>query len=552
MVLSTGLLAVGCGPSEAGSGAADGAEGPPRQVARSAHGMVAAAHPAATAAGAGILAVGGNAVDAAVATAFALAVAEPSMSGLGGRAQLLIHLPDGRVEGIDGSVTFPAAFMAQVGVGGGEPSGYGAIGVPGMVAAMDEALRRHGTLSLAEVIAPAIRLAEEGVRLGPIEAERLADPDAGLTEFPATRALFFHPDGAPLREGELLVQSELAATLRAIAEGGAEAFYRGDLARRIAADMVEHGGWVGLEDLARYRAVDMEVLRGRYRGAEVVVNSFPSSGPMLLQALQTLEHFSLEGRVGTPQWGVTVAGALALAVEDRRADLGTMEEKVRTVTSPEWAERRARDLRQRLEGGGAPLAFGRQAEAWVAVDATSHLSVADPGGMVVALTQSLGPGFGSGVVTPGLGFVWAATLDRMPPPEQLELGRPVLNQSPVLVYREGEPVFALGAAGGSRIPSSLLSTLSRLLDQGLPLADAVAAPRVHPRSDGSIEVEALDGPGWPTGAREGFQRLGVQVEPLTNHARIHAVERDPAGGGFVGVADPRRTGSASGPGPFRP
>lgn len=502
--------------------------------------------PGATDAGAEMLALGGNAMDAAVAAAFALAVVEPSMSGLGGRTQLLVHRPGEDVVGIDGSVTFPTAFLETLGPGAGGEEGYPSIGTPGTVAALTEAHARYGRLSLAEVMAPAIRLAEVGFPLSPGEALRLEEAAARMEPFEASRGYFFRGDGTPLRAGDRLVQEDLAGTLRAIATGGADAFYRGEIAASMARDMARNGGFVSEVDLQEYRATDTRIMRGTHRGYEILTNGFPSSGPVLIQALQTLGHVEPIPPPGSPAWGALVARSLSLAVEDRAAELGSMQEKEALLTSREWARRRAEKLEsERLSQRDGDESL---AAAWAMAlpGGTSHLATADVEGMVVSMTQSLGPAFGSGVTAPGLGFVYASTLYRTVPPEQRDLGRPVLNQSPALVLRDGRPVYAIGAAGGARILSSLAMVLGRLLDQGLPLDEALAAPRVHPRADRSLEVEQEEGRAWPTEDVQAFEGMGFTVTPLVSHARIHAIELLPDGS-FLGVADPRREGSASGP-----
>lgn len=539
------LVLAACGGEPSIQGESSAGERP-QQVARSSDGMVVSAMPGATDAGAEMLARGGNAMDAAVAAAFALAVVEPSMSGLGGRTQLLVHRPGEEVVGIDGSVTFPAAFLDALGPGGGGEEGYLSIGTPGTVAALTEAHSRYGSLPLAEVMAPAIRLGEEGFRLSPGEALRLEEAADRMEPFEASRRYFFRADDTPLQAGDLLVQEDLARTLRAIAEGGADVFYRGDIAASIAEDMARNGGFVSAADLGEYRATDTRIMRGTHRGHEILTNGFPSSGPVLIQTLQTLGQLDSLAPPGSPAWGALVARSLSLAVEDRAADLGSMQEKEALLTSREWARERAAALEPR--GVSQQDRGGSLATAWAMAlpGGTSHLATADADGMVVSMTQSLGPAFGSGVAAPGLGFVYASTLYRTVPPEQRTLGRPVLNQSPALVLRDGRPVYAIGAAGGARILSSLSMVLSRLLDQELSLDQAMAAPRVHPRSDGSLEVEQEEGRAWPTEEVQAFEAMGFAVTPLVNHARIHALHVLPDGS-FLGVADPRREGSASGP-----
>ncbi len=497
----------------------------PQQVARSRDGMVATADPRATDAGVQMLARGGSAVDAAVAAGFVLAVVHPAMTGLGGRAVALVRTPDGSVHGIDGMVQAPEGY---------DPSkapeakyGYGTIGVPGTVAAYAQLLREFGTLSLPDVLAPAIALAERGFPL------RFGTVTDHLSEFEGSRSYFLKPDGSPYRVGERLVQRDLARTLRVIAEKGPEAFYRGEIARQMARDISANGGYVREEDLAKYEAQPMRIVRGHYRGYELVGSGRPPSGYMVIEALQIMDQFDLP-RAGPAEWAAVVGQAIALAFEDRETLPGPQITKEQRMVSHEHAVERAARVRTRPAATGTT--WGEDGDAH-----TTHLSTADRNGMVVAMTQSLGPSFGSGVATPGLGFLYAATLGGYKGP--IEPGeRASLNQSPLLVLENGRPRIVVGAAGGRRIPSAIVNVVGRVLAQGLSLPDAVAAPRVHPRGDG-FEFDGA------AGVAEELAQLGFETEIVTEPAaRVHAVAFDAASGEWIGAADPRGRGSARGPG----
>ena len=260
-----------------------------RQTARSPHGMVVTAQPLATAAGRGMLELGGNAADAAIAAGFALAVVEPSMNGIGGRNQILIRTSGGDVYGIDGTTQAPAGYDPDTAPGA--THGYGTIGVPGAVAGLLRLHTEYGSLPLSAVMAPAIDYAENGFRLTPGEAERQAGVIEELRQSEGARAYFLRPDGRSYGAGERLVQSDLANTLRAIAAGGAEEFYRGSIAARIAADVKANGGFVTRSSLAEYEAVPARVVRGTYRGYEVIGLDVPASGAIAIQALHIAERF---------------------------------------------------------------------------------------------------------------------------------------------------------------------------------------------------------------------------------------------------------------------
>ena len=299
-----------------------------RQTARSPYGMVVTAHPLATVAGRRVLELGGNAADAAVAAGFAIAVVEPSMNGIGGRNQILIRTSSGQVYGIDGTTQVPAGYDPDTAPG--TSHGYGTIGVPGAVAGLLRLHTEYGSLPLSAVMAPAIDYAEDGFRLTPGEADRQAGVTEELRQSEGARAYFLRPDGRSYRAGDRLVQSDLANTLRAIATGGTEEFYRGSIAARIAADMKANGGFVTRSSLAEYEAVSARVVRGTYRGYEVIGLDAPASGAIAIQALHIAERFDPD-RLGPEAWAAVLGQAVGLAASDRWA-LGTDSAAMR-VTS---------------------------------------------------------------------------------------------------------------------------------------------------------------------------------------------------------------------------
>jgi gamma-glutamyltranspeptidase/glutathione hydrolase len=507
-----------------------------RQVARSPHGMVASASPVASRVGAEILEGGGNAVDAAVAAAFALGVVEPTMSGLGGRTQMLVRTRDGAFYGIDGGAQVPASYHPT----SAEPSdtayGYGTVGIPGTVAALAAVLEAHGTLSLAQVMEPAIALADSGFPMPEWDAGYLAETAPRLQEFVGSRRHFLRPDGSPYQPGDRFVQPVLARTLRAIARDGPDVFYRGWIADSIAADMAAHGGFVTRQDLAAYRVADSRIVRGSYHGYDVVGTYLPASGATTIEILQILENFDL-GALPPAEWGGVVAQALLLGFEDRVADLGPPEAHADSLVSRTWASRRAQAIRS---------AVGALEEPAVREPAhTTHLSVADGEGGVVALTQSLGPAAGSKVATRELGFLYAATMEYLSVREPG--ARPWSSQSPLVLLREGRPAFVLGGAGARRIISALVEVVSRTLDRGLDFADAVGAPRMHP-SGNTLYVEVRDGAAWSQAERDGLAEFGFEIserDRAAYFARLHGIAVDTLTGDYVGVADPRGSGSAA-------
>lgn len=513
--------------------AVTGASG--QQIARSADGMVVTSHPLATEAGTAMLEAGGNAIDAAVAAAFTLAVVDPPMTGLGGRTQVLLRLADGTVAGIDGTTQVPLAYVS-------DPDdlpdrGYRSIGVPGTVAALTRALDEYGTLPLATVLGPAIHHAEAGFVLQPHQTlPRATDLDQGS----AAPLYFAHADGSPYRPGERFRQPVLAATLRAIATGGRDAFYRGEIARRIDADMRAHGGSVRYEDLARYRAEESLLVRGRFRGRDLVASYWPASGATTIEILQILDRVRPSAS-DDAEWADDVARASVRAFADRQADVDPPARKAAWLTSDSLADGRAREVA--ADQWLAPVAEAKESEN------TTHLSVGDRWGNAVSMTQSLGNAYGALVASEGLGFLYAMTMGYLGAEEPGQ--RPGSSQSPIMVLRDGEVEYVLGAAGSRRIISAIVQTLSRTLDQGWPFPVAMGLPRLHPDTT-VVTVEDRPTSRWAEDVVRRLRDLGWTVETedrATWFGRIHGLYRDPETGEWVGVADPRRQGVAAGPEP---
>ena len=565
------LVPVACAAFWGCSGGQDGVpgDGAPRaaQVASSPNGVVVAAQPLAAEAGAHMLDAGGNAADAAVAAAFAISVVEPSMNSIGGRTQILLRLPDGSVAGIDATTQAPATYDPETAPQASY--GYPTVGVPGSVAGLARLLRDHGTMSLGEVMAPAVALAEDGFELLPGEAARHAAGAAQLAEFEGSRAHFLTEDGRVRPSGTVFAQPDLAATLRAIAAGGEDAFYRGEISGRIAADMEANGGAVTSESLAAYRALDARVVRGSYRGYELIGTDIPASGSVSIGILHILEHFDMAS-LEDESWAALVGTAIARAFEERtvarRHGLGDLS----FMTDKEWAADIAAGIdvpgaAPRLDGSAlalppgapnpgasrpaAPAVADRDGSEWGPTHGhTTHLSAADGNGMYVALTQTIGPSLGSRVMTPGLGFLHAATLGgylgHMEPGERARS-----SISPIMVLQDGEPVLVLGAAGGARIISAVVQAVLRVVDQGMSLPDALAAARVHP-FDGGIEMETSPGIGWAAEdvAEVASWGIGVrEVEREGAFGRIHGILVNPRTGEIVGAADPDWEGAAAVP-----
>lgn len=541
---------------------------PHLQIATSQYGMVSSAHPLATEVGVRVLAEGGNAVDAAVATAFALAVVEIGMSSIAGRASIMIRSPNGHFHGIDGLNQVPHSYTS------GAPEGYDRAATPGAVAAWVKAAEEHGTWPLSRIVEPAARLADEGFPLRAREASRISGAAADLFQHPASREYFFKPDGSNYAAGEIFRREDLARVIRAVGQEGVEAFYSGWIADSMHVDMVANGGFITRTELASYQALPALTVQGDYRGYQLFSNFRPASGHAVVQALQMLEGFDMATAASTTTWASLIGQSMQLALADRRNSFGTEEESASVLTSKSYAAERAANIR--YPGPGTPTTGSwntqpanptwqsattgeedreqttrftdEAARAVVALgeedrEHTTHLTVMDQYGGVVALTQSLGPSMGTRLAARGLGFLYATRLGSTPGT------RPSSTIAPTIVMcPDGQIGYALGGAGDARIITAVIQVLSRLIDGGLPLDQAMAAPRVHPLDETSLRMET-GSYGWSVAERQELEALGftVSTSPGSYFGRVHAVAYDPATNRFLGVAEPRDEGGAAGP-----
>ena len=473
--------------------------------AKARNGMVASQEARATRIGVEILRQGGNAVDAAVAVGFALAVTLPRAGNLGGGGFMLVHRAAQKdTIALDYRETAPAAATATMFLNEkGEPvpqksrdSGL-AVGVPGTVRGLAEAHRSYGSgkFTLAALIAPAIALAKDGI---PVEND-LADSLAAagrLANHAATRAIFFR-DGKPLQAGDRLVQPELAATLSAIAAQGPDAFYRGPVAEKIVAAVRSIGGVMTLEDMAGYRTATRAPVTGSYRGLAIASMPPPSSGGVhLIQILNILEGFDLRGAgAGSADTLHVMAEAMKPAYADRATFLGDPDRvkvPVRGLTSKAYAEGQRgmiNPFRARSAGevrAGNPLPHES--------DQTTHFSVVDKDGNAVANTYTLNFSYGVGLVAKGTGVLLNNEMDDFSakPGAQNAYGlvgsdansvapgaRPLSSMTPTFLFRDGKLVLVTGSPGGSRIITTVLQVISNVVDHGMNIAEAVAAPRIH-------------------------------------------------------------------------
>ena len=537
--------------------------GAARSPSYGARGMVVASEASAARAGLAMFARGGNAVDAAIATAFALGVTQPFSAGVGGGAFALIRRPDGTIVALDARETAPAAATRDMYVEKGVPErasvhGPLAIATPGFVAGCALALERWGTKPLAEVLAPAIALAEEGVPIGLYHAtmlERLRRRGLGKG-FEETVRIQFPPKGVEAKPGWRLVQPDLAATLRRIAAEGPDAFYRGEIARALVQEVQKRGGLLTLEDLDGYEPRVRKPVSGEYRG--YAVHSFPppsSGGVALIEALNILEGFDLgELGAGSSTSVHRIAEAMKLAFADRAAWLGDPD-FVDVPTGELVSKRYAEQLRTRIGERAASVA----GPGLLPDDAgTTHLSTSDAKGGAVALTMTINTPFGSGISVPGTGVVMNNEMDdfsvALDTPNAYGLvdtrganaiapgKRPLSSMTPTIVERGGRLFMVTGSPGGPRIISTTLLTVLHVIDYGMDVSEAVSAPRFHHQWQPdrlAVEDEV------PRDVVEALRARGHEVSVESDWSAAEAIVLDPDGAHWGGT-DPRRDGAALG------
>ncbi len=545
-------------------------------------GMVASEQRLATVAGAEMLRLGGNAVDAAVATGFALAVVLPNAGNLGGGGFMLIHeARTGRDVALDFRETAPAAARrdmyldAQGNVipGRSTQSPY-AVAVPGTVAGLTEALAAHGTMTLAQVIAPAIALATEGFRVSPQLAEMFRLQRTHLGRWPGTREVFFkHREGAaqtcelqdcPLAAlrtyvaGERLLQPDLANTLRAISRDGAQAFYTGDIAAKIVAELGTSDRPMTLADLANYRTVSRTPITGDYRGYRIMSMPPPSSGGThLIQMLNLLERFPLrEYGSGSAMTLHTLAESARLAYADRArymGDPGFVKVPQGGLTSKKYADELARNINPQRATPSKDVKAGTPQP--YESDQTTHFSVMDAQGNVVSCTYTLNLSFGSGIVARGTGMLLNNEMDDFSAkpgvPNAFGLiggeanavaagKRPLSSMTPVIVFKDAKPWLATGSPGGSRIITTVLQNLINVIDFEMNIAEAASMPRMHHQwVPDFMRVER----GFSPDTLRILNGMGHEVKVMPVMGREQTVQRD--GDLFLGAADPRNPDGAA-------
>ena len=468
-------------------------------------GMVVSQEARASQIGLDILRQGGNAVDAAVAVGFALAVTLPQAGNLGGGGFLLSYdAATQHSEAIDFRETAPAAARRDLYLNAqGEVDtarirySHQSAGVPGTVAGLALAHARHGHLPWRQLVEPAARMARQGLVVDTELAQSLRNAHGHLAPWPASRAIFLKADGSAYAPGDTLVQADLAASLQQIAEHGPDAFYRGTIGQQLVADQQAHQGLISLDDLKNYRAIVREPVRGQYRGYAIVTMPPPSSGGVhLVQMLNILETWPL-AELGHNSAATIhrMAEAMKLAYADRSEYLGDpdfVSVPVAGLTSKAYARQLAAQIDPQRARPAAGIKPGQPPGA--ESTQTTHYSIMDRDGNAVAVTYTLNLAYGSGIVAAGTGILLNNEMDdfaaKPGAPNAFGLiggaanavapgKRPLSSMTPTLVFKDGQVLLVTGSPGGSRIITTVLQIVLNIIDHGLNIAEATVAPRVH-------------------------------------------------------------------------
>jgi gamma-glutamyltranspeptidase / glutathione hydrolase len=529
------------------------------------HGMVVAQEKIAARIGTDILKRGGNAVDAAVATGFAMAVTYPRAGNIGGGGFMVIHSAERHEDiAIDYRETAPAATTPTIFLGSdGKPdnaksrdSALG-IGIPGTPAGLAMALEKFGSgkFTLAQLIQPAIDLARNGVVIADDSADTLPDWHRRLARWPSSAKIFSRPDGTSLREGDTLVQADLAATLEAIASQGPRGFYEGAVAEKLAHAIGDAGGIITTDDLKAYQPVIRTPVHGTYRGYDLVSMPLPSSGGVVLvETLNILEGFPLDQmKQGSPASLHVLIEAMKRAYADRAHYLGDpafVSAPVATLVTKEYAakQRASIDLDH-----ATPWADAVSAAPPREGSNTTHFSVVDSFGNAVSNTYTLNFSYGVGLVAEGTGVLLNNELDdftaapgaanayglvgfdaNLPGPGK----RPLSSMSPTIVLKDGKPVLVTGSPGGSRIISTVLQVIVNVIDHHMDVAAAVAAPRLHHQwLPDEVRVER----GFTEDTLAALRAMGHQVIEPMGQTSANSIAVTP--NGLLGASDPRSRGA---------
>lgn len=536
-------------------------------------GIVSSAHPIATEVGAGILEEGGNAIDAAIALSYALNVVEGYSAGIGGGEFWVIRwAKNGEVICIDGRETAPASAHRDMyldSLGNPQPelsyTGILAGGIPGSVAAREKARELYATMSRKKLLKPGIDLAEKGFIVSPSQAEYYEYLAPKLEKFPTTKAILFRDDSTTWQAGDRLIQKDLAATYKRLSKFGNDDFYHGATAKEIARFMKEHGGLITLKDLEEYEVLIRKPVSGTYRGYDIYSMPPPSSGGIhLIQMLNILEGWDLQqfGRYSARYYH-HLASAMEAAFADRAEYLGDpafYDVPVEGLISKEYAD----ELRGKInsiwhtnvKGPGNPFVYMESDS--LKPGHTTHFSVMDKWGNMVAVTSTINTGFGSGVVLGNTGIFLNNEMDdfSIAPGQPNYFGligkeanaiapgkRPLSSMSPTLILKDGKPFMSVGGAGGPKIITGTLQTILNVIDFETDIQDAIADPRIHHQwAPGYLYVDKEISPDclfklFTMGHKISLRRPGSSIQGVLLDSEQNL---------FFGGWDPRGGGAAKG------
>ena len=505
-----------------------------------------------------ILKSGGNAIDAAAAVGYALAVTDPCCGNLGGGGFMVVHLADGTETFINFRETAPLAatesmYLDEKGelIEDASTDGYLAVGVPGTVKGLNYALEKYGTKSRSQIIEPAIKLAEKGYTLQPGDVEIFEAGKKNLLE-PNVAEIFLKPEQKTYQAGEVLIQSDLAQTLKAIAFEGDEAFYQGDIAAKVVNASQNNDGILSLEDFANYQVTESEPISCDYRGYRVISSAPPGGGTTVCQMLNILSGYDLkQSGWHTPQSLHHLFSSMLLAFGDRNRYLGDPD-FVDNPTDKLLSEEYASELRNKITSDAIDPESVYTTDIQREGTNTTHYSVVDKAGNAVAVTYTINSYFGAGVVARGTGFILNNEMDdfttklgaenqfglRQGAANLIEPGkRPLSSMSPTIVSKDGAVSLVTGSPGGSTIPTTVLQVIVNTIDYGMDLKNAVNRPRLH--YQGIPDRVLAEPQAIAPDTFRGLKRKGYSILPFMTYGAAESISVAPDGT-MLGVNDSRK------------